>query len=303
MWQQLLQKLNAFSMGWGNYFALGTFLLYVFGYLSLRFHLSMLGIATDYNFISEHYLFAGARFLVFLVVSTIPVMILIVLIIMGCGGVLFGLVSRLPHRWTPSVKNHCVNFEKRFQERWNRPLPLALGGILWATLVIQIFMCKVFLLSSLPLATVLPNDPILSYILIDQERIWFYMLGISAATFMTIAIFFLLNKHSLQTLPEKFFRDLLGFLALIQFVMLPINHGILVADKLIPYVTETGSNLLQENEEAWFLWEGNNYTTFLINHKKTYHRRLVSVPRKDIVKLTVTHYDNLFQIVYGEKEK
>lgn len=301
MWSQLLQKLNAFSTGWGNYFAFGTFALYALGYLSLRFHLSMLGIATDYNFISEHYLFAGARFLVFLVVSAIPILILIVLVILGFGGILFWLVSHLLLQWIPSAKLYWVNLGKKFQERWNHPLPLALGGILWATLVIQIFMCKVFLLGSLPLETALPTDPILAYILVDQERIWFYMLGILAATLVTFAIFFLLNEHLLQTWLEKFLRNLLGLLALIQFVMLPINHGILIADKFVPYVTETGNNLLQKNEEAWFLWEGNNWTTFLIHNKETHQRRLISVPRKDILQLTVTHYDNLFQIVYKEK--
>lgn len=55
---------------WGAVTTIGTFLLYLFGYLSLRFHLSAIGLATDLAAFDERYLFAGARFLVNLLAAS-----------------------------------------------------------------------------------------------------------------------------------------------------------------------------------------------------------------------------------------
>ena len=60
------------------YTVIGSFLLYVIGYLTLRFHLTVLGIGTDLAVLDERYVFTGARFLVYLV-SSVPMLVLIAL--------------------------------------------------------------------------------------------------------------------------------------------------------------------------------------------------------------------------------
>ena len=54
---------------WALFTGIGSFLLYLFGYLSLRFHLSVLGVDTGLSVLDERYLFAGAQFLVYLLTS------------------------------------------------------------------------------------------------------------------------------------------------------------------------------------------------------------------------------------------
>ena len=68
---ELSDKLKELGANWAVYSALGSFALYLLGYLSLRFHLTVLGVGTDLAVLDERYLFAGTRFLVY-VVSSVP---------------------------------------------------------------------------------------------------------------------------------------------------------------------------------------------------------------------------------------
>ena len=65
LWTELSEKAKAFAADWAAYAALGSFALYLPGYLSLRFHLTALGIGTDLAVLDERYLFAGAKSLVY----------------------------------------------------------------------------------------------------------------------------------------------------------------------------------------------------------------------------------------------
>ena len=62
----LVQKLGTVAGKWTSYAGFGTFLLYLFGYLTLRFQLNTYGVATNLDVFDEKYLFAGCRFLVYL---------------------------------------------------------------------------------------------------------------------------------------------------------------------------------------------------------------------------------------------
>ena len=64
---------------WALFTGIGSFVLYLFGYLSLRFHLSVLGVDTGLSVLDERYLFAGAQFLVYLVTSAPIALILVVI--------------------------------------------------------------------------------------------------------------------------------------------------------------------------------------------------------------------------------
>jgi len=66
-WTALSDKAKTFAVDWTAYAALGSVVLYLLGYLALRFHLTVLGIGTDLSVLDERYLFAGAKFLVYLV--------------------------------------------------------------------------------------------------------------------------------------------------------------------------------------------------------------------------------------------
>jgi hypothetical protein len=66
-WTGLSDRVKTLAVDWTAYAALGSFVLYLLGYLTLRFHLTALGIGSDLSVLDERYLFAGAKFLVYLV--------------------------------------------------------------------------------------------------------------------------------------------------------------------------------------------------------------------------------------------
>ena len=80
--QDLGASVSALGGNWTKYSVVGSFVLYLFGYLAVRFHLTAIGIGTDLAVLDERYLFAGARFFVYLV-SSVPSILLILLPIFG----------------------------------------------------------------------------------------------------------------------------------------------------------------------------------------------------------------------------
>ena len=72
-------KQGSLASKWTAFTALGSFLLYLLGYLTLRFQLSTYGVSTNLDLFDEKYLFAGCRFLVYLV-SSVPNVLILVLV-------------------------------------------------------------------------------------------------------------------------------------------------------------------------------------------------------------------------------
>ena len=81
-----LEKLGGFAGKWSAFAALGSFLLYLFGSLTLRFQLSTYGVATNLDLFDEKYMVAGCRFLVNLVSSVPNVLIVVLVLLLGGGG-------------------------------------------------------------------------------------------------------------------------------------------------------------------------------------------------------------------------
>src|SRR5262249_3798396 len=75
---ELNERIKALGGDWAKYAVVGSFLLYVAGYLALRFHLTVIGVGTDLAVLDERYLFTGARFFVYLV-SAVPNVVLVTL--------------------------------------------------------------------------------------------------------------------------------------------------------------------------------------------------------------------------------
>ena len=133
LWTELAEKIKGLGTNWTAYATIGSFVLYLLGYLTLRFHLSILGIGTDLAVLDERYLFTGARFIVYLV-SSVPTVVLLVL--------LLATIIYLPYRLLPGgirTKLACLG-ASRWQEIrawWSEPTRLALTGIIFSVLSIQ----------------------------------------------------------------------------------------------------------------------------------------------------------------------
>ena len=47
LWDDAISRLQSIGLHWATWSVIGTFILYVLGYLTIRFHLSVLGVGTD----------------------------------------------------------------------------------------------------------------------------------------------------------------------------------------------------------------------------------------------------------------
>ena len=105
--QDLGARVKALSGDWATYMVLGNVLLYIVGYLTLRFHLTAMGIGTDLAVVDERYWFTGARFIVYLL-AAVPSILLLALPVAAVAwgaGKLFGIDVVLKPRRDGALRN------------------------------------------------------------------------------------------------------------------------------------------------------------------------------------------------------
>src|SRR5580692_4403521 len=122
----LVEKLGGVAGKWSAFAPLGSFLLYLLGYLTLRFQLNTYGVATNLDLFDEKYFFAGCRFLVY-VVSSVPNVLIVVLVLVAIGCV--------PYALTPASARNRLGL---WAARWTaKPVRLPLLGTVLAIAFIQ----------------------------------------------------------------------------------------------------------------------------------------------------------------------
>lgn len=173
-WKEIGGKLKELLGGWTSFVALGSFLLYLLGYLSTRYYLTVLGVGTDLAVLDERYFFAGAKFFVYLV-STVPVLVLIALVPAGILAILRKLKTKYG-KGNPENKGVMA----RIKLWWSYPAVSAIVGIIVSTLIIQIVMRKCFFFSNLLLAKSLPDSGLgLEQLLLDEHDAGRYLFFIA----------------------------------------------------------------------------------------------------------------------------
>jgi hypothetical protein len=284
----LSERVKALGSDWTKYTVVGSFLLYVVGYLSLRFHLTAIGIGTDLAVLDERYLFAGARFLVYLV-SSVPNIVLVALPL----AVMFWVVCKLlPEAARASARAWIM-----------QPTRLAVFGIVFAVIMIQLVMRQCFVFSDLLLANALPTEAAwLVKLLLDDGRIHLYFSLMVAACAVPLAILVALRKREAQGGSAAFTRGLLAFLAAVQVLLLPINYGVLIADKVMPRVAAIGDKPLADGEDAWLVWEGKEGVTFLHRSREQKRRALVTLPRTKIERMEILGFDRILPTLFGTQK-
>ena len=300
IWTELSERLKALAGSWPGYVALGSFVLYVMGYLSLRFHLTALGVGTDLNVIDERYVFAGAKFLVYFF-SCGPILILIILTLMA----VFYLPYRLlPARFRSKIKKALSGFWKRVRAWWSNPSRLALAGIVLSVILIQFVMRQCFLFSNLLLSPYLSGPCWLRRLLLDDvgglQALYFS--GLEAGIALAAVFFVSAHRQVKQTGVSRFLTVVLGCLVGIQFLFLPINYGILISDKTLPKVADLGGQTeLGNAQEAWLVWEGTDGVTYLVRSQDQTEnkRRLITLPRKDVKKTEIIRYDPILRTLFA----
>src|SRR5208282_5549576 len=117
-WNEFTEKLGSLVGKWTSYAAFGSFLLYLLGYLTFRFQLSTYGVATNLDVFDEKYLFAGCRFVVYLV-TAFPSVLIILLV--------FAAIGYLPYKLVPTSLRDRIS---SWAVSWSAaPLRLSLLGV------------------------------------------------------------------------------------------------------------------------------------------------------------------------------
>jgi hypothetical protein len=288
--ESLVGALGSLAVKWSGYSAFATFLLYLFGYLALRFQLSAYGVATGLDAFDEKYMFAGSRFVVFLV-STVPSVLLIVLVLLGIG--------YLPYKLIPSSIKERL---KRWNAAWlAKPHRLPLLGTLLALALIQFVLRQCFVFGNLLLASELPRYEWITAILLTGNAYrTLYFTGLVAGTMITAALLLLSTRQGVTlTFFSKIFTGLLFFLVAVEILLLPVNYGILIASQLLPRVSEVGTGeKLPQGQQSWLVWDSKEDLTYLVRDPVDGKRSMVTIPRKETA-IRIVAYDRIYRILFG----
>lgn len=297
VWKDVSEKLKFLAGSWPSYAALGSFVLYVAGYLSLRFHLTVLGVGTDLTVLDERYLFAGAKFLVY-AVSSIPIVVLV--------GLAIFLVGYLPiHalRWVlPQAAKKAIG------EWWTKGNRITWAGIILSVVLIQTVMRQCFTLSNL-LVTKQPSGSHWLLALLTKQVGWepFYFLyfpGLVAGIVLVGGLWWNASRLGEPTTQSVWLGRLLALLLAIQILLLPVNYGTLIMDQAVPRVTTPKAwPDVHREPQVWLVWEGEDAMTYLARDKEAPNRRTLMTLKKDDVSHTeILCYDQIMSVVFKHEQ-
>ena len=280
--------IKAAAGAWTGFAAMGSFMLYLAGYLALRFHLTVFGIATDLSVFDERYLFSGARFLVYLV-SSLSTILMVGAATAGLGW----LASRaVPGPLRGRLGNMALS-----------PGAAVVLGIAVSMIAIQVFMKKAYFLVDLLLALRLPTEGEGAWLLAmlmgtSPMPLVYYFDLLVASCLLPIAILVWLFKRA--DLPQSvvFGRFILALLVSIQMLLLPINFGTLIADMTLARVAAAGSRAALPGETIWLAWEGSSSVTFLIANANTKRRSLLTQPRDKVGSIEIIGTDAIIPTLF-----
>lgn len=293
-------KLKEIGGSWASYTALGSFALYLLGYLALRFRLTFLGIGTDLAVLDERYFYEGAKFVVYLV-SALPILLLIVLALGVCVWVPYRLLAI--GRGTRA--RSALRRRGRALGAWGAsPVRLGLFGIALSIVVIQFVMRQPFLYSNLLVARELPDYGWLRGLLLtEQEAVRsLYFTGLVAATIVTTSIAVVVAGRAGLDGLAGIVRAVLIAVVAIQFLLLPINYGFLITATPLPRVASLpGADAAPRRPEAWLAWEGKEGVTYFVRDTVDGRERrsLLTLPRKDVGRIEITGYDPILRLLFA----
>jgi hypothetical protein len=243
--QDLSARLKGLAGQWTQYTVIGSFVLYVLGYLVLRFHLTAMGIATD------------------------PISLVV-------AYVAWRLWRLLPPRVGAFFASPTF-------------------GIVFSLVMIQAVMRQCFLIGNLLLVNDLSGvPPWLASLLLDDTYMLLFFSAIVAACAVPLGILVAWRGRGLS--PVR--RGVLGFLAVVQVLLLAVNYGYLVVDKTLPRVAALGEEPLRDGQEGWLVWEGES-VTFLVRDAASRRRALVTLPKAKIARMEVVGFDPILRRLFG----
>ncbi|MBV9405794.1 MAG: hypothetical protein JO211_10650 [Acidobacteriaceae bacterium] len=281
----LLDKVTNFSVKWAGYSAFGSFLLYLFGYLALRFQLYTYGVATNLDVFDERYLFAGCRFLVFIGVALPNILFLLALLLLPLYAV-YRLTS-------PALRSRI---RERATNWLAQPYRMAFLSSILALLLIQFVLKQCLFLSNMLLRDHPPDFWIHSVLLWSDGAQALYFDALLLGIGINVAL--VIHAARLPRIPGTLGAaaiPLLVSLVAIEILFLPVNYGILIGSTWLPRVSQIEPQAKSAAPTAaWLVWDSKDALTYLVCDNNS--RALVSMPKKDN-RISVIAYDPIFPVV------
>lgn len=291
-WTNIAQRLKGAPANWGTYSVFGSFVLYVMGYLAIRFYLTAFGLVTDLSVLDERYVFAGARFLVY-VVSGLTTMLFVAFVLLALGHGAWRVLSKLTGHRTNGAG---VGLGRPSAQQ------LAIVGIALSVLVVQLFMRQVFLFDDLLLRPTLPHSWLAELLLAEDPSYFdYYFIGLLVAAAITTVLLVMCHTLHSKTPGNRGVLVLFTFAWSTQCLFLPVNYGYLLASKTLPRVASLdGVTPLPGGEQAWLVWEGKEGVTFLVRQVDgtTATRYLITMPKAEVKRVKVTGYDRILRTLF-----
>jgi hypothetical protein len=285
--KNLTDYFKDYAGSWVTYSAFGSFLLYLIGYLVTRFELTTLGVAQNLDVLEERYLFAGAKFLVYLL-ATLPSLLLL----LAVPALVIWAIARLV---PTGLRTRLASLA---------PRTLYLLGIIFAVGIIQFVARKCFVFSNLLLAPSLPGPAWLRAVLLDDQDVIapLFFAGLTAATAVTAAFLIAGNRRAAaEQSSNGFLAGLLALLLAIQALLLPINYAVLVGHKSFARITSLPAIVAGR---AWLIWENKEaVTVFVLPASSKEDRTLLTLDAKSMYATSrIVGYDPVLRILFAGEQ-
>jgi hypothetical protein len=182
---------------------------------------------------------------------------------------------------------------------------LALTGVVLSVVLIQLFMRQCFFFENLLLKPTLPGPPWLQSVLLNGDnglQVLFFS-GIVVGNVISGGFLALAVRNGAQTAWSRLMIGLLTLLVATQFLLLPVNHGVLVAEKTVPRIASVdGLGTSGGEQQIWLIWEGKESVVFLVQYKDGTgkNRTIVTLPRSKVGRMQIAQFDPILKILFGQ---
>ncbi len=206
-------------------------------------------------------------------------------------------IGYVPYRLVPvSIK---VRLKSWVSDWCATPIHLPLLGVTLGVVLIQFVLRRCFAFGNVLLSKELPDEWITSVLLTSDGKLALYFSGLVAGTLLTaVILLYIVRRGTATTSSSRFFVGVLVFLVAVEFLLLPVNYGVLISTQQLPRVAGfSGEQKTAEEQSDWLVWDSKDALTYFVRDSKD-QRTLVTIPRKD-VRVGIVAYDDIFCVLFG----
>ena len=163
--------------------------------------------------------------------------------------------------------------------------------------MIQFVLRRCFSLGNLLLREELPNTWITSLLLANDGKQSLFFSGLVAGVLLS-AWLWLISLENRARGVSRILTGLLGFLVAVQFLLLPVNYGVLIASQQLPRISGLAEEQVETGQRNWLVWDNKEAVTYF-SLDSANRREIVTVPRKD-TRIGIVGYDDIFCVLFSE---